>query len=147
MKKVCSVVLSLLISNLIFGQVRTSGEEAIKVEKPAIQMNDDENLVYNIVQQMPEFVGGNIALETYLKNNLRYPAPALDNHIEGIVIVRFNIMKDGSIKDAQILRGIEASCNEEALRLIQNMPKWNAGKHNGKNVHCSYTLPIKFKLN
>lgn len=147
MKKVCSVVLSLLLSNLIFGQVRTSGEEALMAEKPAIQMNTDENLVYNIVQQMPEFVGGQPALEKYLLNNLRYPSEALKNNIEGIVVVRFNIMKDGSIKDSQILRGIEASCNEEALRLIQNMPKWNAGKHNGKNVHCSYTLPIKFKLN
>lgn len=147
MKKVCSVVLLILISNLIFSQVRTAGEEGKMAEKPAIQMNTDENLVYNIVQQMPEFVGGQSALEKYLLNNLRYPAEALKNNIEGIVVVRFNIMKDGSIKDAQILRGINASCDEEALRLIQNMPKWNAGKHNGKNVHCSYTLPIKFKLN
>lgn len=147
MYKVCCVVLSLLVSNLIFSQVRTSGEEATMTEKPAIQMNTDENLVYNIVQQMPEFVGGQAALEKYLLNNLRYPAEALKNNIEGLVIVRFNIMKDGSVKDAQILRGIDTSCDEEALRLIRNMPKWNAGKHNGKNVHCSYTLPIKFKLN
>ncbi len=95
------------------------------------------------VAQMPEFNGD---LNTYLFRNLKYPSFARENNIEGRVIVEFIINEDGSITEAKIIKGIGGGCDEEALRVIKNMPGWKAGMHNGKFVKVYFVLPIVFKL-
>ena len=95
---------------------------------------------------MPEFPGGEAALNAYLAKNINYPQMAVDNEIQGKVIVEFVVGKDGSIRDAKLVKGIGFGCNEEAVRVIKNMPKWQAGKQNGREVNVSYRVPVKFIL-
>lgn len=94
---------------------------------------------------MPEFVGGNAALVRYLQKNLRYPAPALRNSIEGKVYIAFTVQSDGSIADVQVLKGLGFGADEEAARVVKNMPAWIPGQQNKHTVAVRYTLPITFR--
>ncbi len=96
--------------------------------------------------QMPEFVGGNIAMMKWLGNNINYPKQALNVGVEGTVYVSFIINTDGSISDATIVRGIGFGCDEEAIRAISAMPKWVPGKQNANAVRVKTTIPIKFQI-
>ncbi len=87
------------------------------------------------------------ALLSYFANKLKYPRVAVENGIEGKVFVEFHIDKDGNIKDAIIRRGIGGGCEQEVLRVIKGMPKWKAGKHNGRPVSVKFTMPVVFELN
>ena len=107
---------------------------------------EDEDKTFIIVEQAPEFVNGLKAMYQFLGDNIKYPAVARENNIEGTVYVGFVVGKDGTIRDVKVKRGIAGGCNEEAIRVVELMPKWNAGKQNGKPVSFSYTIPIKFKL-
>ena len=102
--------------------------------------------VYTIVEQMPEFPGGEAKLLEFIKKNTRYPQEAKDVGIQGRVFVYFVVETDGSIGDVKILRGIGGTCDEEAMRVVKSMPKWKPGKHNGEFVRVSYQIPIFFKL-
>lgn len=95
------------------------------------------------VEQMPEFEGN---FHNYLNHELRYPALARENDIEGKVLVEFVVNEDGGISAARVVRGIGGGCDEEALRVIRNMPKWKPGKQNGRAVKVFFTLPIIFEL-
>jgi periplasmic protein TonB len=112
------------------------------IEEPA----EDENKVFQVVQQKPEFPDGERALLAFLGKNLKYPAIARENGIEGNVVVRFVVSKTGEVRNAEVLRGIGGGCDAEALRVVNSMPKWNPGKNNGKAVNVTYTLPVRFKL-
>ena len=105
-----------------------------------------ESQIFTVVETMPEFPGGDSALYRYLGEKIHYPDSARANGIQGRVFVTFVIEKDGSVSDVRILRGIGGGCDEEALRVIQNMPKWIPGKQRGKPVRVQYNLPIKFSL-
>ncbi|MCR9085012.1 MAG: energy transducer TonB, partial [Cyclobacteriaceae bacterium] len=83
---------------------------------------------------------------SHLAKNLRYPEMARDKGIEGTVVVRFIVEKDGSISEAKILRGIGGGCDEEAIRVLQLSPKWKAGVKDGATVRTEMRLPIRFKL-
>ena len=104
----------------------------------------DEPLLF--VEQAPEFVNGLKAMYQFLQDNIKYPAVARENNIEGTVYVGFVVGRDGTIRDVKVKRGIAGGCNEEAIRVVELMPKWNAGKQNGKPVSVTFTIPIKFKL-
>ena len=106
----------------------------------------DEGEPYVIVDQMPEFPGGEAKLLDFIKKNTRYPQEAKDAGIQGRVFVYFVVESDGSIGDVKILRGIGGICDEEAMRVVKSMPKWKPGKHNGEPVRVSYQIPIWFKL-
>ena len=110
-------------------------------------VNEDDN-VYNIavIEQIPSFPNGEAAMFKYLANNIKYPAIARENGIEGTVYVEFIIAKDGSVTEANVKRGIGGGCNEEALRIVNAMPKWIPAKQKNKPVKVKYTLPVKFKL-
>lgn len=97
------------------------------------------------IEPQATFVGGEKALFDYINENLKYPAKAQLDSVKGTVYVEFTIGKDGIISDAKIKRGIGHGCDEEALRIINNMPKWIPGKRNGEVVQVKYTMPIKFK--
>ena len=93
---------------------------------------------------MPEYPGGIDSLFKYINSELRYPNNEVD--VQGRVICRFVVEKDGSLNQINVVRSLEKSYDKEVVKLIQNMPKWIPGKHNGKNVNVWFILPINFKL-
>lgn len=97
-----------------------------------------------VVEVMPQFPGGEGELIDYLKKNVRYPSRAREFNVQGLVVSRFVIEADGSITNIEILRGIGAGCDEEAIRVIESMPQWEPGVQNGIHVPVMYTLPIRF---
>jgi protein TonB len=99
-----------------------------------------------IVEQMPQFPGGDEDLMKYIRDNTKYPQMAKEAGITGTVFVQFVVGKDGRISDVRILRGIGGGCDEEAIRVVRSMPSWKAGKQNGVAVPVYFKLPIKFSL-
>ncbi len=112
----------------------------------AFKLNPEDKEVFTVVEEMPKYPGGMDAMISYLVNNIKYPEDAKKNKITGRVFVSFVVEKDGSIEHVKILRGIGGGCDEEAMRVVQNMPKWIPGKQKGKAVRVAYNLPIKFAL-
>jgi len=106
----------------------------------------EEAQVFFIVEEMPEFPGGEIALRKFIANAIKYPVIAQENGIQGKVYVTFVVDKDGGISDAKIARGVDPSIDKEALRVVSTLPKWKPGKQRGKPVRVSYTVPISFVL-
>ncbi|MBR5631598.1 MAG: M56 family metallopeptidase [Bacteroidales bacterium] len=106
----------------------------------------EEDTVYQIVEQMPQYTGGEEAMMKYVSENIKYPQAAKDKNIAGRVFVSFVVEKDGSIGEVKVLRGIGGGCDEEAVRVIKGMPKWKPGIQKGKPVRVSYQIPIYFKL-
>lgn len=109
-----------------------------------VDKNSEE--VFDVVEQMPEYPGGQDKFYTYLKDNITYPENAIKEKIEGIVYVQFVVEKDGSISNVKVLRGIGSGCDEEAVRIVKSMPNWSPGIQKGKPVRVRYNLPIKFSL-
>lgn len=110
----------------------------------------DGNLVYptifQIVEEMPRFPGGEPELMKYINENIQYPQEAREMGIQGRVFVGFVVEYDGSISNVKILRGIGSGCDEEAVRVIESLPKWEPGKQRGRAVRVSYQIPVYFKL-
>ena len=107
---------------------------------------EEPEKVYDMVEQMPEFPGGYAKMMEYISTHLQYPEDAQENGTQGRVIVQFVINADGSISDAQIARKLDPSCDNEALRVINGMPRWKPGQQGGENVRVKYTIPIVFRL-
>ncbi|MFI4963685.1 MAG: TonB family protein [Legionellales bacterium] len=105
---------------------------------------DKSSVPVRLVQQMPEFIGD---MGAYLSKNLHYPELARSTGIEGRVAIEFVVNEDGSVSNAKVVRGIGGGCDEEALRIVSNMPKWKPGKQNGIAVKVFFVLPILFQLN
>ncbi len=95
-------------------------------------------------EEMPEFPGGEIALFKFIQENLRYPAAAMADSVQGRVIVQFVVDATGKIASPKVVRSLSAECDAEVLRVVRLMPKWNPGKQEGKNVDVRYTLPVMF---
>ena len=106
-----------------------------------------EDTVYQIVEKMPQYRGGEEAMMKYVADNIKYPQEAKDKNISGRVFVSFVIEKDGSVNEVKVVRGIGGGCDEEAARVIKGMPNWEPGKQKGKPVRVNYMMPINFKLN
>jgi TonB family protein len=102
--------------------------------------------VFEIVENMPEFPGGEGALKKYLVDNIEYPQAAREAGVQGRVFINFIVEKDGEITDVRVLRGIGSGCDKEAVRVIKNMPKWKPGMNKGEMVRVSFNLPVKFSL-
>ena len=102
--------------------------------------------IFDIVEEMPEFIGGIEKLYEYLGNNINYPEQAKDFSIQGKVFVQFVVWKDGTIRDVKVVKGAHKLLDKEALRVIIKMPVWKPGKQRGKNVNARFTLPIKFRI-
>lgn len=102
--------------------------------------------VFEFVEQQAEFPGGSDELLIYLKKNVRYPDLALESNIQGTVYVTFVVNRNGKISGVKVLRGIGGGCEDEAVRVVQNMPNWLPGKQNGEVVSSRFNLPISFKL-
>lgn len=107
----------------------------------------NKNSVYDVVEQMPSFPGGISGLRTYLNQNIRYPAEAQENCVQGRVVVSFVVGKDGHISDVTVLRSVDPSLDKEAIRVVRNMPRWTPGKQGGEPVRVRYNVPVSFRLN
>ncbi|HOO83449.1 MAG TPA: energy transducer TonB [Prolixibacteraceae bacterium] len=107
---------------------------------------EEDTEVFVIVEDMPEFPGGELALRQWISNNVKYPVIAAENGVQGKVYVTFVVDRDGSVTNARIARGVDPSLDQEALRVVNNLPKWKPGKQRGKPVRVSYTVPINFQL-
>ena len=102
--------------------------------------------IFKVVEEMPEFPGGAAKMMEYIQKNMKYPLMARESDIQGRVFVNFVVEPDGSISNVTVMRGIGGGCDEEALRVVNSMPKWKPGKQRGSAVRCSFTVPIIFKL-
>ncbi|MBF1565293.1 MAG: energy transducer TonB [Prevotella salivae] len=105
------------------------------------------DMVFDVVEVMPQFPGGQIAMLKYIMENMKYPEQAMKEGIQGRVAVRFIVEKDGSISDVKPILSVHPLLNKEAVRVVESMPKWTPGKQNGKPVRVRYNLPVMFKLN
>ena len=115
---------------------------------PEVGEVEDSDMVdvYMIVEQMPEFPGGEAELIHYISKNIHYPQAAKEKGIQGRVFVGFVIEKDGSVSNVRNLRSVDSELDAEAMRVVESMPKWKPGMHNGEFVRVSYQIPIFFKL-
>lgn len=121
-------------------QVVIQAPIAAPVEDP------EENRIHVVVERMPEFPGGEAAMNQFISRNIRYPVIAQENGIQGRVVVQFVVNTDGKIVDVEVVRGVEESLDKEAVRVVKAMPPWNPGRQGGKNVRVKYTLPIRFRI-
>lgn len=124
--------------------VREHKEEIIVEEKKPEPV--DDNRVFDVVEQKPQFPGGEAALLKYVSEHIRYPAMAQENNIQGRVVVQFVVTKTGAVGEVKVVRGKDPDLDKEAVRVVKSLPKFVPGKMNGHAVNVWYTLPIQFKL-
>ena len=135
-------------SKIAIGPTTTEGDpNADPSEFTNTNLTGEGEKVFVSVEKMPQFPGGTEALIKFLKSNLRYPETAWDNRISGTVYIQFVVYKTGEIRDAKIVRGLDDSCNEEAMRIIKKMPYWTPGMQNGTAVSVIFTIPISYQIN
>jgi protein TonB len=121
--------------------VREYKNEVIVEEK-----KPEPEQVFTAVEQMPQFPGGDAALMKFLSSNINYPQVAMENGVQGRVIVQFVVTKNGSVGEVKVIRSVDRDLDKEAIRLCKSLPKFIPGKMNGQSVNVWYTLPITFKL-
>ena len=119
-------------------------EEYVPVEVEEEDVQEQE--IFQIVEEMPSYPGGDAKLMEFVAKNIKYPQIARETGIQGRVFVGFVVEPDGSVSNVKVLRGIGGGCDEEAMRVVKSMPKWKPGKQRGKAVRVSYMLPVNFKL-
>ncbi len=137
-------------------------EDELEIENTEIDQNTEINIsdvstnvdevvedvqVFQVVEESPKFPGGDAELMKFLSNNIKYPTIAQENGIQGRVYVKFVVWKDGSIRNVEVGRGVDPYLDQEAVRVVKAMPKWNPGKQRGVAVNVSYMLPVNFVLN
>lgn len=122
------------------------GVELYKLPELTPEDSDETSDIFTVVEQMPEFPGGYVAMLKYLKDNIIYPTQAKEAGITGTVFVTFVVDENGRIASIKVLRDVPGGCTEEAVRVISGMPKWAPGKQRGKPVKVQYNMPIKFNL-
>lgn len=126
-------------NNDVNGEVLKAKEVIAQPEPPK---HEEESKVFDVVEQMPSFPGGNGALLEYLATHVKYPVVAQENGVQGRVIVSFVVEKDGSITDVRVVRSVDPSLDREAARVVSSMPRWTPGKQNGSAVRVKYNVQI-----
>lgn len=129
----------------------TEATKDTKVEVKVAQMVKEEEVkpeeeIFVVVEDMPQFPGGELALRKYIATAIKYPTIAQENGIQGKVFVNFVVDRDGRVSNAKIARGVDPAIDKEALRVVMSLPKWKPGMQRGKPVRVSYTVPISFQL-
>jgi periplasmic protein TonB len=143
------------IEKAIISNKNVEGEEAkdvfvlppppVETKIIALEKSEEEEK-FTSVEQMPEYPGGNTEMYKFLYSLIKYPAAAQRGGIGGKVFLKFLVEKDGSITNVEVLRGIGFGCDDEAVKAVKSMPKWNPGRQNGKNVRVYFQIPITFKM-
>ena len=123
-------------------------DKAVVISAPvsAPITEEEDQVIFQVVEKMPSFPGGDAALFKFLGDNVKYPVIAQENGVQGRVICQFVVNRDGSIVDVEVVRSVDPSLDKEAIRVIKSMPKWSPGQQRGKPVRVKYTLPVNFKL-
>ena len=122
--------------------VEITDDVPVVVEEP-----EEEEQIFQVVEDDPQFPGGIQELMKYLQKNIKYPSICQEQGIQGRVIVQFVVEKDGSIADVQVIKAVNPYLDKEAVRVVSTMPKWSPGKQRGKPVRVRFTLPVTFRLN
>lgn len=122
----------------LFGLTTVSAQKTVVAKK--------NQQVFDVVEKMPEYPGGQAALFEYLQKNVKYPADAEKKKVEGRVLVTFVVNTDGSITDIEVVRKTFPSLDAEAVRVISGMPRWKPGEQKGQKVRVKYTVPLTFRL-
>ncbi len=129
----------------VIGDDDEHGIDIAELEDQKVKIEEAPK-VFEIVEQMPSFPGGQEEMMKWISSNLNYPVDAQERGVTGRVVIRFVVTKTGSVEDIQVLRGIDPSCDREATRVVKAMPKWNPGRQNGEAVAVYFNLPILFRL-
>lgn len=140
------ITLSTLSSQAQSTQTKVTTVVVAEPENQSAKANGEGNEIYTAVEHSAQFPGGIKKFYEYLANNIKYPADARKNNVQGKVFLTFVVEKDGSLSDIKVMRGIGSGCDEEALRVIKASPKWVPGTQNGRTVRQQYTAPIGFSL-
>lgn len=111
-----------------------------------VEKEKEEEKIFVVVEEMPEFPGGELALRKYIASAIKYPTVAQENGIQGTVFISFVVDRDGGVSNVKIVRGVDPSVDKEAMRVVSTLPKWKPGKQRGKPVRVSYSVPIHFRL-
>ena len=130
-------------------QASDETDKAVEVKYVPVEVEEEEveeQQIFQVVEEMPEFPGGMGECMKWLSKNMKYPTISQENGVQGRVIVQFVVNRDGSIVDATVARGVDPYLDKEALRVVGLMPKWKPGKQRGKAVRVKYTLPVMFRL-
>jgi protein TonB len=136
------------VEDVIEIDVEVDQETEIEVYVPPVMEEEEvvEAEIFTVVESMPEFPGGPAKMMEYIAKNIKYPAMARESGIQGRVFVNFVVEPDGSVSNVKVLRGIGGGCDEEAVRVVEAMPKWTPGRQRGKAVRVSFNLPVRFTL-
>ncbi|GAB1419193.1 energy transducer TonB [Bacteroidales bacterium] len=128
--------------------VEVDQKAAIEVYVPPVREEEEvvEAEIFTVVESMPEYPGGAEEMMRFIAQNIKYPPIARESGIQGRVFVNFVVEPNGSVSSVKVLRGIGGGCDEEAIRVVQSMPKWTPGRQRGKAVRVSFNLPVRFTL-
>jgi TonB family protein len=127
-------------------QMATNKDEVVVVARDDKQISGTKDSVYQIVDEMPEFIGGEMEFRKFISKNIVYPVEAIKHKIEGRVYVSFVVAKDGAVENVKIVRSASPALDNEAVRVVSLLPKWKPGKDKGEAVSVNYTTPVNFKL-
>ena len=122
-------------------------EETETDEDEIVEVEEDDEEFFMVVENMPEFPGGDLGLMKFIQKNVKYPAIAKEYNITGKVYVSFIVDKQGKVTNVKIVRGVDKNLDAEALRVVSMLPKYKPGKQRGKSVRVMFTIPINFTLN
>ena len=128
------------------GNDEENGKDIADLKQVVTQAPIEEEKVFDMVEQMPQFPGGPSELMKYIADHMKYPTIAQENGTQGRVTCQFVVGSDGSVRDVKVLRGVDPYLDKEALRVVGLMPKWKPGKQRGVAVRTQFTLPVKFRL-
>lgn len=120
------------------------GKDIADVKQAVTQEVEDK--VYTVIEQMPQFPGGEGELLNYINKNIKYPVIAQENGVQGKVILRFVVSKSGTVDKVEVIRSLDPACDKEAIRVVKTLPRFIPGKQNGINVAVWYTLPVTYRL-
>ena len=132
---------------LDIADVEADQETEVAIVEMTEEEEEEEEQIFMIVENMPEFPGGDLALRKYIAENVKYPEIAKENGLSGKVFVQFVINQRGEVENVKIARGVDPALDKVAIRVVQGLPKWKPGSQRGKPVKVSYTVPINFQLN
>lgn len=148
-----TIILFITFSINCYSQVKNNEVEKIEIIDPqikdsTIKVKINNEIVYDLVDEPAEFPGGMYACKNFILTNLVYPSKAKEKGIEGKCYLKFIITESGEVSNVKVIKGVQdcPECDQEAIRLIKSMPKWEPGKINGKPVNSTFTLPVQFKL-
>ena len=128
------------------GNDEEHGKDIADLKQVVTQAEPEPAKVFDMVEQMPQFPGGQAEMMQFISKNMKYPTIAQENGTQGRVTCQFVVGADGKVRDVKVLRGVDPYLDKEAVRVIMSMPKWIPGKQNGKAVSVKYTIPVMFRL-